>query len=186
LIHERRNKALDLTQHREDVVVNTVEPPIDDPELGRFTWDRHHRFWLGGIELPEGNPTYLTIHVGPDERERAVALARETVARLRNAESEARRFAAAELLKDQRPEWARDRPPDVERAVRQMVLNSVAAQANGSMELAYGNDVYFGGVEFIVWFDQDGTLDLLIIDDKWSEAEDAEPGAPDSVADKGS
>ena len=51
----------------EGVIVNTIEQPIDDPELGRFTWDRRYKFWLGGIEAPEGNPVDLTIHVGPDE-----------------------------------------------------------------------------------------------------------------------
>ena len=163
-------------------MVSTVAQPIDDPDLGRFTWDQRYKFWLGGIEVPKGNPAYLTLHVGPEERDRAVALARETATRLGTVEAEARRFAAAELLKDQRSAWAANQPPDVERAVGQMVLNSVAAEADGMLELAYGNDVYFGGVEFIVWFDRDGGRGVTVIDDELSEEEDAEP---DAAADGG-
>jgi hypothetical protein len=159
------------------LAVNIVVQPIDDPDVGRFTWDRRYRFWLGGVEVPKGNPAYLTIHVGPDERERVLALARDTVARLHNAEPEARRLAAVALLKEQRSEWTASEPPDVENAVRQMVLNSVALEANGTLELAYGNEVYFGGVEFIVWFDRDGGQGMTIVGDELSDEEDAEPEA---------
>jgi hypothetical protein len=158
-------------------MVMMVAQPIDDPELGRFTWDQRYKFWLGGIEVPKGNPAYLTIHAGPDERERALGLARDTVARVHNLEPDARRFAAVELLKAHHSDRTVSEPPDVERAVSQMVLNSVAAEANGMLELAYGTDVFFGGVEFIVWFDRDGDRGVTIIDDELSEEEAADPGA---------
>ena len=68
-----------------------------------------------------------------------------------------------------------------------MVLNSVAAEANGLLELAYGNDVYFGGVEFIVWFDRNGGRGVTIIDNELSEKLNAEPDAPaDGGRDPGS
>jgi hypothetical protein len=164
------------------IVVNTVAQPIDDPELGRFTWDQRYKLWLGGIEAPKGNPAYLTIHVGPDERERALVLARDTAAWLHTLEPEARRFAAVKLLKEQRSDWTVSEPPDVERVVNQMVLNSVAVEANGMLELAYGNDEFFGGVEFIVWFDRNGDRGVTIIDDELTEEEAAEP---DAAADGG-
>jgi hypothetical protein len=55
-----------------------------------------------------------------------------------------------------------------------VVLNSVALEANGTLELAYGNDVSFGGVEFIVWFDRDGGQGMTIIGAELSDDEDAE------------
>jgi hypothetical protein len=34
------------------VVVNIVVQQIEDPDVGRFTWDQRYKFWLGGVEVP--------------------------------------------------------------------------------------------------------------------------------------
>ena len=141
----QKREKIDLTVHPcfggWRILVDDTTQPIDDPELGHFSWDERYKFWMGGIDVPRGNVAYLTIHVGPEDRQAMLALARDTVAWLLAAEPEARSHAAVELLQEQRSEWTAKEPPDVEGAVRQMVLNSVATDTHGIVELAYGGPV---------------------------------------------
>ena len=75
--------------------------PIEDAAIGRFTWDRENEFWLGAVDLPSRDSTWLTLQIGPSERAAALALAREAVGRLRELEPEARRFLTAKLMEAQ-------------------------------------------------------------------------------------
>jgi hypothetical protein len=72
--------------------------PMEDAVLGRFTWDQENGFWLGTVDVPPNDSTWLTLQVGPSERRAALALAREAAGRIRELEPEARRFLAAELV----------------------------------------------------------------------------------------
>jgi hypothetical protein len=130
--------------------------PIEDPTLGSFTWDQENGFWLGSIDEPSNDSTWLALQVGPSEGEAALALAHQAVVRIRELEPEARRFLAAELPNIQSPEASARTPADIDGAVAQLALFSVTAHPDGVLDLIFGNQQVFGAVQFFVWFDGAG------------------------------
>jgi hypothetical protein len=122
--------------------------PVASPEVGRFVWD-DHGFWLGSIDLPDGNSGYFTIRVPAARRAEVLPLARAAVVRARDCEAEVRRFAAAELL---------GRPASsakVQRAADELELSEVSVNADGGLEFSYEDrDLVLW--PSVVWLDSDG------------------------------
>jgi len=139
--------------------------PIEDAALGRFTWDQENGFWLGTIDMPSGDSTWLALHVDPSERKAALALARQAVGRIRELEPEARRFLAAELQKTHRRKPRRAGPGGIGKAVGKLALYSISAQPDGVLELVFGNEEVFGAVQFFVWFDGTGDRGIIVMDE---------------------
>jgi hypothetical protein len=139
--------------------------PIEDAALGRFTWDPKNGYWLGTIDVPPAESTWLALQVGPSERQAALALARQAIGRIRELELEARRFLAAELQKTQTPEAAAGGTRGIDGAVGQLALYSVNAHPDGVLEMVFGNEEVFGAVQFFVWFDGAGHRGIIVMDD---------------------
>src|SRR5947209_8451210 len=142
-----------------------VPEPIEDATLGRFHWDPENELWLGTFDIPPDNSARLTVQVGPSDRAAVLALARETVARMRELDPEARRFVAAELRRAEASEELSSGPVDIERAVGLMVLKSANVEPGGMVKMIFGSEGMFGGVDLFVWFDRDGDRGITVLHD---------------------
>lgn len=153
--------------------------PVEDAVLGRFTWDRDNEYWLGAVDVAPGVSTWLTIQVGPSEGAAVLALAREAVARVKELDPEARRFLADQLWKDRRPGAHKGGRKGIDHAVGLLVLRSISAEAEGVLDLVYGGEEVFGGVQFLVWFDREGGRGVIAMHEDPPSDEGQAAGSPD-------
>jgi hypothetical protein len=129
---------------------------IDDPVLGRLTWDADFAWWTGEVEFRPGQKIGLVAGADPPggDRARPLAQAREWLDRLRGREPEYRASVARQLarlrLDGQRPMTA----DDVAALIR---VASVETFPDGSAEVCWEDDeVLFGGHGIVTRIDASG------------------------------
>jgi uncharacterized protein (TIGR03067 family) len=130
--------------------------PIDDPVLGRLTWDDDYDWWEAQVELSPGPA--IDVHVEPgDEKDDVTAVAggREFFLWLRRHEPAARGFAAAELLDTHNRSWNDGEPISAGTFADRMTLESVGIDPDGGASLYYHDGDLFWGHCIIVSVGED-------------------------------
>jgi hypothetical protein len=135
---------------------------VEDPELGRFEWDKELRCWCGSLALPSGRPTRLGIspatddHAENPESPEVFAAAYPVAAWLRESETEAYWIVSQAMLDLYNRTWSEEPPITVEEFASRIELVDVLVPSNGeyvnlwftdgAMEMFGGHaiDAYFG------------------------------------------
>jgi len=124
--------------------------PIDDPVLGKLTWNDNFDEWDGRVVLhPELEVVcHFTPSGGQDEQ--IVTAGRDFIAWLRTNEPAARRYAASELLDTHNDCWNDDDPISAETFADRMTLETAAIRPDGAAGLYYRDGNLFWGHCIIV------------------------------------
>jgi uncharacterized protein (TIGR03067 family) len=125
--------------------------PVEDPVLGRLTWDDNYDWWEAQVELKPG--LAVEVHVTPGDGKddvTAVAGGREFIRWLRRHEPAARRFAAAELLNTHNGSWNDGEPISVRTFAGRITLEGVGIDSDGGASLYYHDGDLFWGHCIIV------------------------------------
>jgi hypothetical protein len=130
--------------------------PIEDPVLGRLTWDDNFDWWEAQIELKPGLTIDAHVELGSAQDDvAAVAAGREFIRWLRQHEPAARRFAAAELLDTHNDCWNDGKPISARTFAGRMTLESVGITPGGGASLYYHDGDLFWGHCIIVTVGKD-------------------------------
>jgi hypothetical protein len=137
---------------------------IDDPVLGRLTWDADFAWWAGEVEFRPGQRIGLVAGADSQSGDRAkpLAQARAWLDRLREREPEYRAWVARQLA-PMRPE--RDRPMTADEITALIRVASVETFPDGSAEVCWEDDqVLFGGHGIVTRIDPSGACEKVGIE----------------------
>ena len=133
-------------------------PPIDDPVLGRLTWNAKYE-WYEGELARGGSAVSISLDAG-GEPEPAAALrrARAVAAELDRHAAAAQDYAAAELLDLKTENWLDDDEPAVtaEEFRRRMTLESIAFSPDRTVTFYHNDGDLFAGHAIQVVMDEEG------------------------------
>jgi hypothetical protein len=136
---------------------------INDPVLGRLTWDADFAWWAGEVEFRPGHRVGLV--AGADsangDRARPLAQARAWLDRLREREPEYRTWVARHLTR-MRPD--RQKEMTAEEVAGLIRVASVETFPDGSAEVCWEDDqVLFDGHGIITRIDPAGACEKVEI-----------------------
>jgi hypothetical protein len=129
---------------------------IDDPVLGRLTWDADFSWWTGQVEFRPGQKVGLVAGADPQsaDRAKALALAKEWLDRLREREPEYRAWVARQVLHMRRNRQQPMTTDDVAALIR---VGSLETFADGTAEVCWDDDeALFGGHGILTRIDTAG------------------------------
>jgi hypothetical protein len=129
---------------------------IDDPALGRLTWDDAQRVWRGEVEVSPGRRAAITVEAEGEEVAAALAGAVRGVAWLRDNEEQARLCVADAYLDTFNQNWSEEGPISREEFARRIELVEVGFGIGGGWMLWYDDGDLFAGHSLSGHFDADG------------------------------
>jgi hypothetical protein len=129
---------------------------IDDPALGRLTWDEAQRIWQGEVEVSQDRRAVVTIEAQSEDVDAALAGATRGVAWLRENEEQARLCVADAYLGTFNQTWSEEGPISREEFARRIELVEVSFGTGGGPTLWYDDGDLFAGHSLSAHFDADG------------------------------
>lgn len=118
---------------------------VDDPVLGRVTWDDNFDNWEARLELSAGSVVELSLKPGERSDEATLAAGREVVVWVRKHEPAARRYAAGQMLDTHNDNWNDGKPITARTFTSRITLESVAVHPDGGLTLYYKDGELFAG-----------------------------------------
>jgi hypothetical protein len=129
--------------------------PVDDPLLGHLDWDDRLDWWGGSIEFRPGHRVDIFVEHDDDGRtEEEIALARRSLARIREREPEYRLWSARQLHGKR---WNTEEEMTVEDIARLLELATLEFAPNGTARIFWNDqDVLFAGHNVLTELDATG------------------------------
>jgi hypothetical protein len=133
-----------------------VDEVVNDPTLGRLTWDASQQFWRAEVELQPGRRVILTVDPSGKPQDQAFLRAGQGLAWLREQEQQARLDIADVYLDVYNQNWSEEGPISRAEFVRRLELVEVGFGPEGAPSLWYDDGDMFAGHGILALFDVDG------------------------------
>ena len=133
----------------------------NDAQLGNLKFDDQIGCWEGRVTLPSGASFTLYVHTSGNDRAITDA-ARLAFEKMRHSETEARQFAADELLPVHNDEWCEGKPIDAREFMRRLVPAVIQVWPHGSAEISFDDGDLFWGHEVGVRY-RDGKFTEAVV-----------------------
>ncbi|WP_020473596.1 DUF2262 domain-containing protein [Zavarzinella formosa] len=129
---------------------------IDDPLLGRLTWDHSQNLWTGQAMLRTGRRVKLVLDPTDKPLDRALLLAGQGLAWVQGNEEQARLAVADDYLAVFNREWTEEGPITREEFARRIELIEIGFGPDGAPNLWYDDGDLFAGHSISAYFDANG------------------------------
>lgn len=129
--------------------------PMEDPVLGRLTWNDNHDWWETRFDLKPDLAVFVHLRTGKEKDDTtSIARGREFACWLRQHEQSAREFAAAELIDTHNDSWNDGEPISASTFLGRTTLKGVGFDPDRGATLHYDDGDLFGGHSIIVSVDE--------------------------------
>jgi hypothetical protein len=135
-----------------------VDQVLEDPDLGKLTWEEDLQWWRGEMDWASGHPISVAVScVEKEEIQILLPQARRAFAWVREHEAHARLCAARELLDLYNSTWReKEEPISLQEFARRIKLVEIGIRSEGATELWYDDGDLFAGHQIAVKFDPEG------------------------------